>query len=110
MKRIIFALLFASGLIFSVPSKAQTETKERMDYLIVVSNSKDETASQKVFDQVKGNYQDAGIIYDLDTDQYIVYIERYYDKAGADYAVWWHKKEKKGLPKIYAKAVPAGTK
>lgn len=110
MKRLVYTLLFACGLMLSNGLYAQSEAQdENKDYLIVVSNSKDKAANQEVLDKMKKDYQDAGMYYDSESGQYYVYIERYYKKTGADYAVWWHKKEKKGLPKVWAKAVPPGT-
>ena len=110
MKRLTFIFLFMCSLSLFYTAQAQTEEKENKDYLIVIANSKDQAACQKEFDKVKSDYEDAGILYDVETDQYYVYIERYYVKSGADYAVWWHKKENKDFLKVWAKAVPPGTK
>lgn len=104
--------LIACFALFSVATTsalAQT-AEEKQDYLIVVSNSRDKAANEKVLADVKSKFDDAGMYYDADSKQYYVYVERYYAKTGAEYAVWWLKKEHKELPKVWAKAVPPGTK
>lgn len=107
-KHLFLGLLVMCFAITSAFAKEQT--KEKKDYLIVVSNSTDKAANEKVLADVKGDYEDAGLYYDSSTKQYYVYIERYYVKSGADYAVYWLKKNRPGLPKIWAKAVPPGAK
>ena len=94
-------------LIFAAPATAQ-ETKS--DYLIVVSNSRDKAANEKVLSDLKDEYKDAAMYYDSETRQYYVYVERYYSKTGADFAVYWLKKNRSNLPKVWAKAVPPGSK
>lgn len=106
-----YFLLVACFTFLSVAGiSAQTETEAPKDYLIVVSNSRDKAANEKVLADVKANFEDAGLYYDSETEQYYVYVERYYAKTGADYAVWWLKKEHKELPKVWAKPVPPGAK
>jgi hypothetical protein len=106
-----YFLLVACFTFLSVAStSAQTQSAEPKDYLIVVSNSRDKAANEKVLADVKANFEDAGMYYDDTTKQYYVYVERYYARDGADYAVWWLKKEHKELPKVWAKAVPPGAK
>lgn len=109
MKRIINAAFIVFFLGFmSVQAQAQSTDQdvERIDYLIVVSNSSDKQANEKVLSDMKSKFKDAGMHYDASENQYYVYIEKYYSKSGADYAVWWHKKENKDLPKVWSKAVP----
>lgn len=104
-------MLTCFALISVVSVSAQDESADdKKDYLIVVSNSRDKAANEKVLADVKSKFDEAGMYYDESTSQYYVYIERYYVKSGADYAVWWHMKENKDLPKVWAKAVPPGTK
>lgn len=106
--RMIFFL--ACLLCFATATYAQdTSSSDKKDYIIVVANSKDKAANEKVLSDVKKKFKDAGIYFDDETKQYYVYVERYYVKSGADYAVWWLKKEHKDLPKVWAKAVPPGT-
>lgn len=102
--------LFVFLLGFSAGSLSAQATEEKKDFLIVVSNSTDKAANEKVLADIKDTFKDAGIYYDQDTRQYYVYVERYYSKSGADYAAWWIKKEHKELPKVWAKQVPAGAK
>ena len=94
-------MFFTNGLF------AQTDRSNNKDYLIIVSNSKDK--AELILDKMKKEYEDAGMYYNNDSGQYYVFIERYYVESGADYAVWWHKKENRDLPKIWAKAVPLET-
>ena len=79
---------------------AQTDRSNNKDYLIIVSNSKDK--AELILDKMKKEYEDARMYYNNDSGQY--YVE-----SGADYAVWWHKKENRDLPKIRAKAAPLET-
>ena len=105
----LFLLFFMIGL--AMPAMAQSGGEEsKKDYLIIVSNSRDKAANEKVLSDVKATFEEAGLYYDENTKQYYVYIERYYSKSGADYAAWWLKKEHKELPKVWAKEVPAGAK
>lgn len=94
----------------ATPAAAQTSEAEKSDYLIVVSNSRDKAANEKVLSEVKDKYKDAALYYDADTRQYYVYVERYYSKSGADFAVYWLKKNRPNLPKVWAKVVPSGSK
>lgn len=105
----LFLILLLVGL--AAPAMAQSTTDEsKKDYLIVVSNSTNKAANEKVLADVKDTFADAALYYDANTKQYYVYVERYYSKSGADYAAWWIKKEHKELPKVWAKEVPAGAK
>lgn len=106
--RTIFLLACLFCLV-SLTNAQDTPKTDKKDYIIVVSNSKDKAANEKVLEDVKKTFKDAGIYFDDETRQYYVYIERYYVKSGADYAVWWLKKEHKELPKVWAKAVPPGS-
>lgn len=106
MKRIYLTLIVLVAIGFSTLAQAQTDNADRTDYLIVVSNSSDKAANEKVLSEMKRRFKDAGMHYDDAEKQYYVYIEKYYSKSGADYAVWWHKKEHRMLPKVWAKAVP----
>ncbi len=103
----LLLLLFLVGLT-ATPAMAQTDDAEKSDYLIVISNSKDKAANEKVLSEVKGQFKDASLYYDSETKQYYVYVERYYSKSGADFAVYWLKKNRSSLPKVWAKAVPPG--
>ena len=105
----LLLLLFLIGMA-TTPVMAQTSEAEKNDYLIVVSNSRDKAANEKVLSEVKDKYKDAGLYYDADTKQYYVYVERYYSKSGADFAVYWLKKNRPNLPKVWAKLVPPGAK
>ena len=104
----LFLILFLVGL--AAPAVAQSTEQDKKDYLIVVSNSTNKAANEKVLADVKATFADAGLYYDAETKQYYVYVERYYSKSGADYAAWWIKKEHKDLPKVWAKEVPPGAK
>ncbi|GHE62280.1 hypothetical protein GCM10011340_16790 [Roseivirga thermotolerans] len=88
---------------------AQDKVDDKKNYLIVVANSADKAANEQVLEQMKKKFKDAGLHYDAKEKKYYVYIEKYYSKSGADYAVWWHKKENPDLPKVWAKAVPVET-
>ncbi len=113
MKTLTKALfLIACFSFFSIAgtSVQAQEAEEKQDYLIVVSNSRSKADNEKVLNDVKSKFKDAGMYYDEDSKQYYVYVERYYAKTGAEYAVWWLKKEHKELPKVWAKAVPPGSK
>jgi len=103
-------LTFLIALMAS-PALAQTsEQTTKSDYLIVVSNSRDKAANEQVLADMKDKYKDAAMYYDSETRQYYVYIERYYSSTGADFAVYWLKKNRENLPKVWAKAVPPGAK
>ncbi len=93
--------------LISFSAQAQSDDDvQRNDYLIIVANSADKADNEKVLADMKKQFKDAGLYYDESEKQYYVYIEKYYSKSGADYAVWWHKKENKDLPKVWAKTVP----
>ncbi len=108
-KALFLIACFSLFAVAGTPAQAQ-DTEDKQDYLIVVSNSRDKAANEKVLKDVKSKFEDAGMYYDDESKQYYVYVERYYAKTGADYAVWWLKKEHKELPKVWAKAVPPGAK
>lgn len=111
MKKLVLSL-FVMAAVCCVGSslKAQSDNDvERIDYLVVVANSTNKAENEKVLDQMKKRFKDAGMHYDESSKQYYVYIEKYYSKSGVDYAVWWHKKENKDLPKVWAKPVPVET-
>ncbi len=96
--------------LMSFSAQAQDDNVERKDYLIIVANSADKAANENTLASLKSKFKDAGMYYDASEKQYYVYIEKYYSKSGADYAVWWHKKENKYLPKVWAKPVSVETK
>ena len=108
MKRVIVSFLIVCALsLVGLQAQAQSDNDvERIDYLIVVSNSSDKADNEKILKEMQSKFKDAGMHYDESENQYYVYIEKYYSKSGADYAVWWHKKENKDLPKVWSKAVP----
>jgi len=111
MKKTFITLMMLMALcVISVSAQAQSDNVDRKDYLIVVANSSDKAANEKTLSDLKSKFKDAGMYYDSAEKQYYVYIEKYYSKSGADYAVWWHKKENKQLPKVWAKAVPVESK
>lgn len=111
MKSTFVTLIMLMALCFiSISVQAQSDNVDRKDYLIVVANSSDKAANEKALSELKSKFTDAGMYYDSAEKQYYVYIEKYYSKSGADYAVWWHKKESKQLPKVWAKAVPVESK
>lgn len=103
-------LLFILVGFVATSAMAHTQEAEKNDYLIVVSNSRDKAANEKVLSEVKEKYEDASLYYDEDSKQYYVYIERYYSKSGAEFAVYWLKKNRPNLPKVWAKVVPPGAK
>ena len=110
MKKTFITVLMLMTLSFiSISAQAQ-DNVDRKDYLIVVANSADKAANESTLSDLKSKFKDAGMYYDSKEKQYYVYIEKYYSKSGADYAVWWHKKENKQLPKVWAKAVPVDSK
>lgn len=111
MKKVYSTLIVLVALCFvSISVQAQTDDNvDRKDYLIVVANSSDKAANEKTLSDLKSKFKDAGMYYDSAEKQYYVYIEKYYSKSGADYAVWWHKKESMQLPKVWAKAVSVET-
>ena len=77
-----FLLITCLSFFMLFSAQAQTsETKEQYDYLIVVSNSRDKAANEKVLNDVKATFEDAGLYYDEETKQYYVYVERYYAKS-----------------------------
>jgi hypothetical protein len=109
MKRIInsaFIVFFLGFMSIQAQAQSTDQEVERIDYLIVVANSSNKAENEQVLQKMKEKFKDAGMHYDASQNQYYVYIEKYYSKSGADYAVWWHKKENTDLPKVWAKAVP----
>lgn len=109
-KTFVLLCSFMMISLMSLSVQAQDQQVDRKDYLIIVANSSDKAANEQALSNMKKKFKDAGMYYDATEKQYYVYIEKYYSKSGADYAVWWHKKENKDLPKVWAKAVPVEAK
>ncbi len=104
---LVLCLVFFSAEKLNAQVGQETE---RMDHIIVIANSTDKTANEQVLAETKKNFKEADIYYDEDSKQYYVYVERYYSKAGADYAVWWLKRNHPELSKVWSKAVKPGSK
>tara|TARA_A100000171_G_scaffold27682_1_gene25763 strand:+ start:73 stop:408 length:336 start_codon:yes stop_codon:yes gene_type:complete len=75
------------------------------NFIIVVGQYPAKNNADDLLKKVKPDYKDAGIFYDDAEKKYYVYIETYYSKSGADYAVWWMKKNRPTLPKVWAKTI-----
>ena len=101
------AVMTAEALTMQANEPTVQETTVAENYLIVVGTFNSESAGQDLLKEMKKNHKQAGIYKDPENNRYYVYIERYYSKHGAEYAVWWHKKNTSYLPKVWHKPIPA---
>lgn len=97
------------GLFTPITSQAKNTSLDgsivAKNFIIVVGQYPDKTKADDLFGKIKDDYKDAGIFYDESEKKYYVYIETYYSKSGADYAVWWMKKNRPALPKVWSKTI-----
>ena len=102
-------LLFTFCLMFQVQAFEQpnmaTDNVVAENYIIVVGQFPSESSAKELLAQVKKEFMDAGVFYDEIEKKHYVYIETYYAKSGADYAVWWLKKNRPALPKVWSKTI-----
>lgn len=96
--------LFAPFAVSATDVKPD-EVKVAKNFIIVVGQYPAKSNADDLLKKVKPDYKDAGIFYDDAEKKYYVYIETYYSKSGADYAVWWMKKNRPTLPKVWAKTI-----
>lgn len=82
-----------------------TKATVAKNFIIVVGQYPAKASADDLLKKMKPDYKDAGVFYDEAEKKYYVYIEIYYSKSGADYAVWWMKKNRPTLPKVWAKAI-----
>ena len=105
----IFVLLFCLGVLAPLSSQAVESTLNKVDeaenFIIVVGQYPEQTKAEELLGNMKEDYKDAGVFYDEKEKKYYVYVETYYSKSGADYAVWWMKKNRPALPKVWAKTI-----
>tara|TARA_R110000822_G_scaffold164491_1_gene305020 strand:- start:178001 stop:178342 length:342 start_codon:yes stop_codon:yes gene_type:complete len=108
MKKILM-LMLCLGLISPLATNAAdgqpTETTVAENFIIVVGQYPAKSNADDLLKKMKPNYKDAGVFYDDAEKKYYVYIETYYSKSGADYAVWWMKKNRPTLPIVWAKTI-----
>lgn len=108
MKKSIFTL-FALCMLFQLQATESTESSIKTEiaenYIIVVGQFPSESNAKELLSQVKKEFKDAGVFYDEVEKKHYVYIETYYAKSGADYAVWWLKKNRPSLPKVWSKTI-----
>ncbi|MGW8123905.1 hypothetical protein ACV07N_14700 [Roseivirga echinicomitans] len=108
MKKILM-LMLCIGLFAPITINAadvqSAETTIAKNFIIVVGQYPAKTNADDLLKKMQSNYNDAGIYYDDVEKKYYVYIETYYSKSGADYAVWWMKKNRPALPIVWAKTI-----
>ena len=102
-------LLFTFCLIVNLQAteRAVDPTKDLVaeNFIIVVGQFSSESSAKELLSRMKKEYKDAGVFYDESEKNHYVYIETYYAKSGADYAVWWLKKNRPSLPKVWSKTI-----
>tara|TARA_R110001592_G_scaffold65885_8_gene202355 strand:- start:1561 stop:1896 length:336 start_codon:yes stop_codon:yes gene_type:complete len=108
MKKILMLILclgFFAPMTTNAADVKPDETTLATNFIIVVGQYPAKTNADDLLKKMKPDYKDAGIFYDDAEKKYYVYIETYYAKSGADYAVWWMKKNRPTLPKVWAKTI-----
>jgi hypothetical protein len=102
-------LLFTFCLIVNLQAteRAVDPTKDLVaeNFIIVVGQFSSESGTKELLTTMKKEFKDAGLFYDSNEKKYYVYIETYYAKTGADYAVWWLKKNRPSLPIVWSKTI-----
>lgn len=108
MKKILM-LMLCFGLLAPFAVNAADVNPDEIEvaknFIIVVGQYPAKSNADDLLKKVKPDYKDAGVFYDDVEKKYYVYIETYYSKSGADYAVWWMKKNRPTLPKVWAKTI-----
>jgi hypothetical protein len=96
-------LIFTFCLIVNL----QATEKAADNFIIVVGQFSNESSTKELLTTMEKEFKDAGVFYDANEKKHYVYIETYYAKTGADYAVWWLKKNRPSLPKVWSKTIEA---
>ncbi|MFT7381169.1 MAG: hypothetical protein ACI9Z3_001053 [Roseivirga sp.] len=104
-------LIFTFCLIVNLQAteKAADTTNDIVaeNFIIVVGQFSNESSTKELLTTMEKEFKDAGVFYDANEKKHYVYIETYYAKTGADYAVWWLKKNRPSLPKVWSKTIEA---
>jgi hypothetical protein len=105
----IFVFLFTFCIMFQIQA-TEVATKNMEDniadnFIIVVGQFSSESSAKELLSNMKKEFKDAGVYFDEKENNHYVYVETYYAKTGADYAVWWLKKNRPTLPKVWSKVI-----
>jgi hypothetical protein len=106
-KTLLILLTFCFAIQLSASEKPLNDSKDNIaeNFIIVVGQFSNESSAKDLLTKVKKEFKDAGVFYDEVEKNHYVYVETYYAKSGADYAVWWLKKNRPSLPKVWSKTI-----